>query len=197
MIVRHGMDSSGWNTMAQAYNAARAGWVNCATLGGAGPLIGPFCPGKVMRLMAADLAYWHRASGGDVDPDTRVWAVLPFPWDVINGLAECTLTDVEAACAGAGISPVARGWTGPLAAGDLAAWTPTPDLVHGVTIADPQWAGLLRRAGLFSGKTLPDAKLEEAAGLRAAAEQAGVVDGPLPVYGEDGAYLGTSGIVDN
>ncbi|GAA4221237.1 hypothetical protein FHR32_005316 [Streptosporangium album] len=41
-----------------------------------GRLLDVACPGKAMRLMAADLAWWHRGTGGDVDPDTRVWASL-------------------------------------------------------------------------------------------------------------------------
>ena len=188
MIVRRGMDSSTWNMMAQAYNAARAGWLNCTSLSGAGALTAPFLPGKVMRLMAADLAWWHRASGGDVDPDTKAWARLPFPWDVINGLAVCTRADVEAACAEAGVDPAARGWTAPHAPGDVAVFTPTPELVHGVAIGDPQWAGLLRRAGVFSGKAAGDAI--RAAELRHAAEEAGVIEGSLPVYDPAGGYLG-------
>ena len=34
------------------------------------------CPGKVLRLMAADVAFWHRAVGGGLEPDTAVWAEL-------------------------------------------------------------------------------------------------------------------------
>jgi hypothetical protein len=188
MVVRRGMDSSTWNTTAQAYNAARAAWINCTTLVGAQALTGPYLPGKVMRLMAADLAWWHQASGSGVDPDTQVWARLPFPWDVIRGVADCTLADVEAACAEAGIDPVARGWTGPHAPGKHAVFTPTPDLVHGVEVADPSWAALLRRAGVFSGKFVTD----EAAKLRALADEAEVITGNLPVYdGLTGEYLGT------
>lgn len=53
MIVRRGMDSSTWNTMAQAYNAARAAWIGCLSASGTLVLLEPSCPGKVMRLMAA------------------------------------------------------------------------------------------------------------------------------------------------
>ena len=185
MIVRRGMDSSTWNTMAQAYNAARAGWLNCVTASGAGALLDPFCPGKVMRLMAADLAWWHRASGGDVDPDTKVWAFLPMPWDVIDGTAGCTRADVEAACAEHGVDAAARGWTAPRAAGAVAEFTPTPELVHGVTVADPSWAALLRRAGVFSGKGIRG----EMAGIEV---PAGVIAGVLPVKDAAGNYLGST-----
>ncbi len=34
------------------------------------------CPGKAIRFMAADLVAWHPAGGGDVDPNTAVWAAL-------------------------------------------------------------------------------------------------------------------------
>lgn len=186
MIVRRGMDSSTWNTMAQAYNAARAGWLNCVTASGAEALLDPFCPGKVMRLMAADLAYWHQASGGDVDPDTKVWAFLPAPWDVISGASSCTRADVEAACAQAGTDPAARGWTAPRAAGAVAVFTPTPELVHGVAVADPSWAALLRRAGVFSGKGLRD---EYRDGIEV---PPGMITSELPVKDPAGKYLGST-----
>lgn len=177
MIVQRGMDSSTWNTMASAYNAARAGWVNCLDAAGALVLLDAACPGKVMRLMAADLAAWHRSSGGDVDPNTKVWAALPFPWEVLSGDATCTSATVEAACARAGLDPARSGWTAPRARGAVATFTPTPELVHGVEVADPQWAALLRRAGVFSGKHIkPDLAAEAAHGLAA-----GVVTGDLPV----------------
>jgi hypothetical protein len=193
MIVRRGMDSSTWNTMAQAYNAARTGWLNCAagsTPGrpeflGTAALIEPFCPGKVMRLMAADLAWWHQASGGDVDPDTKVWAFLPMPWDVIDGTAKCSRADVVAACEQMGVDPVARGWTAPRPAGAVAEFTPTPELVHGVSVADPAWAALLRRAGVFSGKSLRD---EYRDGIEV---PEGMITGELPVKDPTGKYLGS------
>ena len=187
MIVRRGTDSSTWNTMASAYNAARAGWINAASVRDPA-LLEPFCPPKAMRVMAADLAYWHRASGGGVDPDTEVWAMLPFPWNVIHGLTDCDAARVRNACQMAGVDPVARGWTGPRAEGKIAEYKPTPELVHGVEIASPQWAALLRKAGVFGGqgKAKPDA-----AQIRAMAGNQ--VVGPLPVYDQTGgAYHGTT-----
>jgi hypothetical protein len=175
MIVRKGMDSSTWNTMAQAYNAARAGWLNCVTAAGAGALLEPCLPGKVMRLMAADLAYWHRACGRGADPDTRVWAALPMPWDVMDGTLQCARAHVEAACRAAGVDPAASGWAAPRAAGAVAEFKPTPELVHGVTVADPVWAALLRRAGVFSGKRLRPEMAGEVAMM-----PPGMVTGALP-----------------
>lgn len=153
MIVRRGMDSSTWNTIAQAYNTARAGWMNALAANGALDLLDVACPGKVMRLMAADLAAWHRSSGSDVDPDTGVWATLPLPWEVLSGDATCTRETVAEACRAYGVDPEKRGWVAPRAVGKVVEFTATPELVHGVSVADPTWASLLRRAGVFSGKT--------------------------------------------
>lgn len=188
MIVRRGMDSSTWNTMAQAYNAARSAWLGCVAASGALPLLGPACPGKVMRLMAADLAWWHRASGGDVDPNTTVWARLPLPWQVLAGTHRCTADDVRAACAEAGLDPVAGGWLAPLPDGAPAEFTPTPDLVHGIAVSDPAWAAVLRRGGAFSGKKI---KAGYAADL--AKVPGDVIVGPRPVvHPVTGAYLGVT-----
>lgn len=154
MVVQRGMDSSTWNTVAQAYNAARAGWMNCLGAAGALQLLDVACPGKVMRLMAGDLVAMH---DGAVDPDTRVWGALPLPWEVLHGDAVCTRETVEWACAEQGLDPAARGWTAPRQVGRVAVWKPTPELVHGVEVGDPLWAGLLRRAGAWSGKrTAPE-----------------------------------------
>jgi hypothetical protein len=187
MIVRRGQDSYRWNMLASVFNASRAAWIAAALAAGAGPALAPYLPGKVMRLMAGDLAYWHDSAGGGVHPDTAVWAALPYPWDVIAGLAGCTMADVEAACRQAGLDPAASGWSAPLPPGAVAAFTPTPELVHGVTVGDPAWAALLKQAGVFSGKR----HTADAAALRAGAEHAGVI-GPLPAYDEAGGYLGST-----
>jgi hypothetical protein len=181
MIVRRGMDSSGWNELAQAYNAARAGWL-AASVAVSPDLITPCLPGKAMRLMAADLAAWHRSSGGDVDPDTFVWANLPLPWQVLDGTMPCSALTVEHWCREAGIDAMARGWTAMHATRESADFKPTPELVHGVEISDPLWAAVLRRAGVFAG---PSKRAAEDAGLlRDQAEQAGVVTGKLPTREE-------------
>ncbi|GAA0244763.1 hypothetical protein [Cryptosporangium japonicum] len=154
MIVRRGTDSSTWNTIAQAYNTARAGWMNALAANGALELLDVACPGKAMRLMAADLAAWHRSAGSDVDPDTGVWASLPLPWEVLSGAATCTRETVASACRSFDVDPEKRGWVAPRASGAVVAFAPTPELVHGVTVADPGWASLLRNAGVFSGRGL-------------------------------------------
>jgi hypothetical protein len=187
MIVRRGMDSSTWNATASAYNAARSAWIGCVAAAGALPLLEPALPGKVMRLMAADLAAWHRGSGGDVDPNTAVFARLPLPWEVMAGTARCTAADVRAACAEAGLAADRSGWTAPLPDGQVAEYRPTPELVHGIAVADPVWAGLLRRGGAFSGRKIR-------AGYEADLGQAPAeIIGERPVYSPvTGAYLGTT-----
>lgn len=150
MVVTKGVDSSTWNTVAQAYNAARAGWINCLAAAGALELLDATCPGKAMRLMAGDLvAGLH---GGAVDAETRVWAALPPPWEVLDDTSRIGRDTVEWACRQVGVDPEVKGWTAPRRTGQVADWKPTPDLVHGIAVGDPLWAGLLRRSGVFSGK---------------------------------------------
>lgn len=155
MVVRKGVDSSTWNTVAGAYNAARDGWINALAASGALDLLDVFCPGKAMRLMAGDLHRWQLAERGSAaDAQTRVWASLPLPWKVLAG-EECPADMVERHCRSQGVNPHTTGWTKPRQdTGQVAEWKPTPELVHGITIRDPLWAGLLRRAGVFSGKAV-------------------------------------------
>lgn len=149
--VHRNMDSSTWNTMAQAFNAARSGWINVVTAAGATEVFEAALPPKAMRLMAADLMRWHTMSGGSVHPDTLVAAALPLPWEVVRGEFTCTMNDVIVACEKAGVDADATGWTAPRAHAGIATFKPTPELVHGVAIADPGWAQILRKAGVFSG----------------------------------------------
>ncbi|WP_370415233.1 hypothetical protein [Streptomyces fradiae] len=152
MIVRRGDDSSTWNQAAQAWNTARAHWF--ALLGelGRDEILDRVCPGKVPRLMAADVAYWHRMSGGGLHPDTYVWAELPLPWEVLRGEQECPRSLVEAVCARHRVDPVAGAWTAARPAAEAVPFRRTPELVHGVAVADPLMASALRSAGVFSGK---------------------------------------------
>ena len=109
--------------------------------------------------MAADVAAWHRAAGGRLDPDTHVWNEVPLPWEVLSGGAVCTRQMVEEVCRKCGVDPVKNGWTAPPPDRKAAEFRPTPELVHGVTVASPQLAAVLRKAGWFSGKRaapLPD-----------------------------------------
>ena len=152
MIVRKGQDSSTWNAAAGAWNVARQGWLGVLHALGMEDVVDLVCPGKAMRLMAADVAHWHQASGGTLHPDTAVWAALPAPWEVFTGQAACTRADVEAACAKVGVDPAATGWTMPRHSRKATPFHPTPELVHGVEISHPELAAMLRKAGWFSGK---------------------------------------------
>ncbi len=180
MTVQRGMDSSTWNETAQAYNFARASWLGSVhAMAGGQKLLDPMLPGKVMRLMAADLVYWHRQTGGEPDPNTRVWARLPLPWEVLLYGKPCTAIQTRDACLQEDLDPDVSGWTTPLPKGNAADVKPTPELVHGVAISDPTWAQVLRQAGVFSGhggrKTAPDAGI-----IRSEADQADVMDQELP-----------------
>ena len=154
MIVSSGVDSSTWNAFAGAYNTARTAWITCLHAAGLTSLLDDTWPGKAMRVMAADLAWWHQETGGGLHPDTAVWASLPLPWEVLDGTATCTRQDVEAACRSGGVDPERAGWTAPRRHSLIARFRPTPELVHGVAVSDPLWAMALRRAHAFSGKPL-------------------------------------------
>lgn len=152
MIVARGDDSSTWNALAGAWNAARQGWLGLANALGMDQMVDAPCFGKVMRLMAADVAVWHRQSGGHVDPDTLVWAELPPPWEVFRGTETCTRSQIELVCAKYGVDPEKRGWTSPPSSRRAVAFYPTAELVHGVVVDHPELATVLRQAGWFSGK---------------------------------------------
>ncbi len=153
MIVRRGNDSTGWNITAQAWNAARTSWMAMLVDLGQDGLLTKVLPGKVMRLMAADVAHWHRATGGELHPDTRVWSALPKPWEVLRGDVLCTRQMVESACRSAGLDPKKSGWVEPRVSTKAEAYKPTPELVHGVEVVSPEFALLFRKWGVFSGKS--------------------------------------------
>ena len=102
-----------------------------------------------MRLMAADVAAWHRMSGGKLAPNTEVWKKLPLPWQVFQGKAACNKALVQRLCKKAGIDPEKSGWIAPRTHG-VAKFTPTPELVHGVEVSNPFLAKLLKIEKWFS-----------------------------------------------
>jgi hypothetical protein len=77
MVVRRGNDSSAWNNTAGAWNKARGSWIALLQAMGMTEELDSMCFGKVLRLMAADVAAWHRLSGGELEPDTKVWSEVP------------------------------------------------------------------------------------------------------------------------
>jgi hypothetical protein len=151
MVVKKGNDSSTWNSTAGAWNQARDHWMNLLYSLGLEETLEGVCFGKVLRLVAADLAFLHARFGKGLDPSTVVWNELPLPWQVFAGEAACTRAMVEAACAKAGLDPRQSGWIAPKPH-KAAAFRPTPELVHGVSIGNPFLAKVLRQHHCFSGK---------------------------------------------
>ncbi len=164
MVVERGQDSSTWNASAGGWNKARQVWLACMAALGREDSLDRFLPGKVMRLMAADVAAWHRSRGGAVDPDTAVWANLPKPWHVLFGTGFCGRRAVEDVCRRHGVDPIKSGWSRPRSITTADVWRPTPETVHGVVVADPALAVWLRRIGVFSGKAI---RLEQVAAFEA------------------------------
>jgi len=152
MVVKRGNDSSTWNNMANAWNKARVFWFALNDSLDSREVTDAVCFGKVLRLMAGDVAAWHKSSGGGLDPDTKVWKELPFPWEVLQGTASCNKSHVISVCKKHGVDPVEGGWIGPKSKVQAVKFTPTPELVHGVTVSNPNLALVLRKAGFFSGK---------------------------------------------
>lgn len=155
MIVRPGNDSSTWNLLAQSWNRSRDSWMAVVQSLGADAILDDMLPGKVMRLMAADVAAWHRMNGGDIHPDTLVWRELPKPWDVIEGKEPCGRDLVASVCGRHKLDPEISGWTAARPKTAIQASRPTPELANGVVIGDPVMAAYLRRIGYFSGKGAP------------------------------------------
>lgn len=152
MIVRRGDDSSSWNLLAGAWNRARDHWIALVEAMGMDGLLDTLLPGKVMRLMAADVAAWHRREGGAVHPDTLVWRDLPRPWTVLRLETPCGRAEVEAVCRVHGVDPESSGWSRARPRTAVAAFRPTPELVHSVSVSNPYLADYLRRVGAFSGR---------------------------------------------
>jgi hypothetical protein len=152
MIVQRGNDSSTWNNTANAWNRARDAWIALVQSMGMEAELDDLCFGKVLRLMAADVARCHQLSGGGLDPNTLVWSELPLPWEVLSGEATCTRQQVEDVCRRHGVDPIKKGWIAPPPERRVEKFTPTPELVHGVAIADPTLAKVLHSAGWFSGQ---------------------------------------------
>jgi hypothetical protein len=152
MIMRRGDDSSTWNSASRAFNQARTGWLNLTRGLGYDDVVEARCPGKVPALVASDVAAWHRLEGREQHVDVQVWADLPLPWDVVLGDDECPAELVRQTCRRHGVDAEAGGWTQPYRQDLTELPAPAPDLVHGVTVSSPLLAGLLRRAGVFSGQ---------------------------------------------
>lgn len=154
MIVRRGNDSTTWNNTVSAWNKARDAWIEVVHAMGAVDILDTMTLPKCMRLMAADVAFMHKTFGsGGVHPDTTVCANLPFPWEVLSGQKTCTRQMVEEVCEAHGVNPQKGGWLHPRDK-KVAAFEPTPELVHGIIVSNPDLALTLRKAKAFSGKQI-------------------------------------------
>ena len=151
MVVKQGDDSSTWNVTAGAWNKARDNWINLLCALGMEFVLDDLCPGKVLRLMAADVVFWHQQTGGKLDPNTAVWAELPLPWEVFDGTVPCTRNQVATACARARLDAAKSGWLAPRLH-QAVPFRPTPELVHGVSVSNPYLALVLRKNKVFSSK---------------------------------------------
>jgi hypothetical protein len=154
MIVHRGNDSSTWNAAAGAWNKARDHWIKLLFELKLEGLIQFYFPGKVLRLMASDVVSWHAMGSASLDeglhPDTKVWRELPRPWEVFSGDAQCTREMIEQAC---DLHKVKKeGWSLPHNDKCAVDYTPTPELVHGITVTSPFLAKVLKDSGAFSGK---------------------------------------------
>jgi hypothetical protein len=152
MVVCRGNDSTTWNVTAGAWNKLRDGWFSLMYALGMLDAVERMCPGKVLRLIAADVAWWHRQSGRGVHDDTLVWKELPRPWEVFSGAVGCPKAMVDSVCARHGLDPIKSGWSAPKPSGPVEPFTPTPELVHGVAVGSPLLAAVFRKAGVFSGE---------------------------------------------
>lgn len=152
MIVKRGNDSSTWNSTAGAWNKARDNWMNLIYSLGLDYVLDDLCFGKALRLMAADVASWHRSADGGLEPNTVVWNEIPLPWEIFNGSKSCNKEMVIRACQNAGLNPEKSGWIAPREV-KVSEFRPTPELVHGVTVYNPFLATVLKRHKFFSGKT--------------------------------------------
>ena len=150
LVVRRGNDSSTWNDAAGAFNKARDGWISAVYASGMASLLDVFAPGKALRLMAADVVAMHRSYGsGGLEPDTKVWGLLPKPWKVVLGEVACGRAQIENACRKARLVKD-KGWVMPRPK-SVVDTKPTPELAHGVVIGSPDLAMRLRKLGYFSG----------------------------------------------
>lgn len=173
-IVHKGNDSTTWNAVAGAWNKAREHWLSLLTALKMEHVLDFYCPGKVLRLMASDVVRWQVMSkvgyGTAFDwhnqalidqglhPDTLVFRELPKPWEVFQGVASCTRAQVAEVCRKvyANNEGQALGWMGAKPDKKAVAFTPTPELVNGVTVSSPYLASVLKKAGWFKGKPAKD-----------------------------------------
>jgi hypothetical protein len=177
MVVARGNDSTTWNNTANAWNTARKAWFSLLYAMGLESVLEAVCPGKVLRLMAADVVAWHHCTGGGLSPDTQVWADLPLPWEVLSGEVSCGRDEVRKICRKHQVDSATSGWIMPAPKRKAAQFRATPELVHGVAVRSPALAKTLRKAGWFSGQG--SRPIEESVSVQVDAHRfvVGVTDG--------------------
>jgi hypothetical protein len=156
MVMVRGVDSSRWNAYAGALNTMRSAWINATIAADLDDIFDEYLPGKAPRLMAADLAWMYRNAGGELHEDTRMFAALPKPWQVVLGQAQLNRPAILTTAEHCQIDARATGWIGPRVRHEREVPAAEPALVNGVIVADPQLAYILRHHRVFSGKRLRD-----------------------------------------
>lgn len=158
MVMVKGVDSGSWNAYAGAFNTMRSAWVSVMLKAGLGDVFAVYLPGKAPRLMASDLVWWARERGQELHEDTRLFAKLPKPWEVVEGSmvdggTVLTLQGILDAIEELKVpAALESGWVGPRAKKDLEISAAEPASVHGVVVANASLAHVLRKAKVFSGK---------------------------------------------
>lgn len=157
MVVTRGVNSSKWNAYAGAYNTIRAGWVSAVHTAGLSKLFDEYLPGKMVRLMAADLIRWNSYFGRTVHEDTELFNALPKPWDVIKGDAVLTRQQILSVADKIGAtSVVENGWVDSRTRRDDETPTVDPTLLHGIVVKNETIKSVLKKAGVFKGHaTIP------------------------------------------
>jgi hypothetical protein len=153
MVMVKGVDSSRWNAYAGALNTMRSAWISATIAAGFDSVLDNYLPGKAPRLMAADLVWWARNMGQELHEDTRMFAKLPYPWEVINGDKKLNRAKILSVARKANVTNVDEtGWVGPRTGVVSEVAAAEPITVHGIVVSDPYLAVMLRKSGAFSAK---------------------------------------------
>ena len=141
---------SSWNRLASAWNKSRTKAIELVHMFGMSDLLQGLYLGKVVRVNDTFLSWRGRTADTDTDPNIKVWSELPFPWEVLSGKAICTRSMVAESCLKNDLDPEKSGWIISPPRTQVADKHPTLDLVHGVAVANPFLAKILRELGFRS-----------------------------------------------
>ncbi len=146
MVVKRGNDSYTWNIVAGAYNKCRDGWIEAVYSVNQDEILDVFLPGKVLRLMAADVAWGLH--GGDLHVDNKVWSEIPKAWDVILGKDVCGKKVIRNVCEKYKVN--VHSWILPREYSACEVQD-TKNLLHGIEVSSKSFANLLKQNGYFAG----------------------------------------------